>query len=64
MVHLIDADRAYDHTLEDLLLCNVHTDDDDEDASTEYFQPSGERGITQVILCQVQRDHDDCLFAA
>jgi hypothetical protein len=37
MVHLIDADRAYDHTLEDMLLCNVHTDYDDEYASIALF---------------------------
>jgi hypothetical protein len=34
MVHFIDADRAYDHTIEDLIIFNVHTDDDDEDVST------------------------------
>jgi hypothetical protein len=28
MVQFVDVDRNFDHTLEDMILCNVHTDDD------------------------------------
>jgi hypothetical protein len=31
MVHVIDDDSNYGHTLEDLIICNVQTHDDDDD---------------------------------
>jgi hypothetical protein len=37
MVQFIDADHTYDHTLEDLLVCNIQGDDDDKNASTTSF---------------------------
>jgi hypothetical protein len=65
MVHFIGADRNYDHTLEDLILCNVHTDDDDNVSITSFSSawdgPSTYEDVIDLLAaeCMGMQDIDD-----